>query len=339
MAFKKIDKEFRYTDSTVNVYGFRLMTSGYLIDEFKRNPIGYHMHGDTEHSARDLGCLVKWEDFRIEGDAVYAKPVINLSHPRGQQTCDEIEEGFLNGASVGKIVAVDYSDDPALMLPGQSGPTITKWYHRELSLVDIPGNINSLSLYDKDGNAINLADFKKSSNQKSNMKQFFLTPELIGFLGLSDNSDQSAVNSAIKDLSDKAKKVDAIQLQLTTALADKTTAETNLETLKKEQSTSKVTAILETALADKKITVATQTILAKQFEGKPDELKSLVDAMQAYQPITEALKGEQGKTDAKFQSLSFSELDKQGLLPALKAANIDLFKEKFKAEYGTEYKG
>jgi len=40
---KKIDREFILSDSSVNVYGFRLLTSGYQIDEYKKNPIGYHI--------------------------------------------------------------------------------------------------------------------------------------------------------------------------------------------------------------------------------------------------------------------------------------------------------
>jgi hypothetical protein len=339
MASKKIDKEFRYTDDTVNVYGFRLLTSGYLIDDFKKNPIGFYMHGESPDCPREAGVLVLWEDFRIEGDAVYAKPVINLNHPRGEQTVSEIEDGFLNGASVGKIIAIEVSDDPALMLPGQTGPTVTKWTHRELSLVDIPGNLNALSLFDKDGKAINLADFKTSSNQPSNMKQIFLTPELIAMLGLSDSSDQSAVNAAIKDLSDKAKTADGLKLQLDTALADKATAVTALETIQKEAKQKEVTSILDKALADRKVTKQLSDKLAKQYEGKPDELKDLVDAMQPYQSVTESITKEKSAIDEKFNKLSYQELDKAGLLPALKEANIELFKQKFKDCYNTEYKG
>ncbi len=108
--FKKIDKEYLLTDSTVNCYGFRCLTSGYMINEYKKNPIGYNMH------LRDNGVVVKWEDLRVDGDKVYGKPVINLSNPRGQQTVDEIENGFLNAASVGHIVIVEMSDAPELKL-------------------------------------------------------------------------------------------------------------------------------------------------------------------------------------------------------------------------------
>ena len=39
--FKKIDRQYVLSDSTVNEYGFRLLTSGYQLPAFKKNPIGY----------------------------------------------------------------------------------------------------------------------------------------------------------------------------------------------------------------------------------------------------------------------------------------------------------
>ena len=111
MKTKKIDKEFCFTDESVNVYGYRCLTSGLLLDEVKKNPIGFKMHN------RENGVVVRWEDFRIDGDKVYAKPVINLSHPEGETIVSEIENGFLNGASAGKIVVLDASDEKHLMIP------------------------------------------------------------------------------------------------------------------------------------------------------------------------------------------------------------------------------
>lgn len=136
---KKIDKEFCITDDSVNVYGYRLLTAGLLMDEVKKNPIGFKMHN------RDNGVVVRWEDFRTDNDKVFAKPVINLAHPQGETIVSEIENGFLNAASVGRIVCLGASDLKELMLPSQTGPTVTEWFPREISLVDIPGNYNALA--------------------------------------------------------------------------------------------------------------------------------------------------------------------------------------------------
>lgn len=75
-----------------------------------------------------------------------------------------------------------------------------------------------------------------------------------------------------------------------------------------------------------------------QFAGKPDELKNLLDATPAYQPVTEQITKEQVTLDDKFKNLSYQQLDRAGLLPELKEKDLDLFKTKFQQEYGVEYK-
>ena len=146
MSFKKIDKEFCITDNSVNSYGFRLLTEGFQRDRFNP-PIGYLMHN------REGGVAVKWEDFRLEGDKLWARPVVNtLKYP---SLADEIEAGFYNAASVGHIIALEWTDDQAMKLAGQTGITVTKWFCRECSIVDIPGNYNALAeVYDKDENSL-----------------------------------------------------------------------------------------------------------------------------------------------------------------------------------------
>jgi len=38
--FKKAGRQYVLSDSSVNEYGFRLLTSGYQIESFRKNPIG-----------------------------------------------------------------------------------------------------------------------------------------------------------------------------------------------------------------------------------------------------------------------------------------------------------
>lgn len=142
MSFKKIDKEFCITDNSVNCYGYRLLTEGFQIESFNP-PIGYLMHD------RDKGVAVRWSDFRVDGDKVFAKPTVNaLQFPN---LASEIEAGFYNAASVGHIIALEWTDDAAQKMPGQTGITVTKWFCRECSIVDVPGNFNAIAdLYDKD---------------------------------------------------------------------------------------------------------------------------------------------------------------------------------------------
>lgn len=323
---KKIDKEFCLTDSSVNCYGFRLLTSGYQREVFEKNPIGYYMHD------RNDGVVVRWEDFRTEGDKVFAKPVINLSNDRGQQTADEVEDNFLNGASVGHIVALEYSEDPTMMVPGQTGPTITKWYNKECSLVDVPGNMSSLCLFDKDGNAINLADFQI---QKNIMKQVILTTAQLATLNLKADVEPSVIDQTLNDLVAKAAKVDTLTTDLATANSAKKKAEDDLAARDKELDNGKVKDLLAAALLDGRTTVALNDKLKVQFDGKPAELKDLLDAMPAYKSIVKDL---EDKGHTSFEKMTWGELDKAGKLEDLKAKDFESFKKKFsEAHNGAEW--
>jgi hypothetical protein len=327
--FKKIEKEFLLTDSSVNSYGFRLLTSGYLMGEFQKNPIGYYMH------ERDKGVLVKWDNLRMEGDQVFGKPCINLSNPRGQQTVDEIESGFLNAASFGHFVVLDASDTDKL--PDQTGPTVTKWYNRECSLVDIPGNFNSLKLFDKDDNEIALADFPYKI---LNMKVITLTAEQLGKLNLkADVADPAAVDVALNNLVAESAKVPVLIQDLAAANTAKKDAEDALAALKADTVTKEVDGILSNALnVDKKITKEMSDQLKAVYATNPTGLKALIAAMPAHVSIAAEL-NKKDQANNQLAAKSWSELDKEGKLEDLKAADIVTFKAKYKEAFGTEYNG
>jgi uncharacterized protein YoxC len=330
--FKKIDREFLLSDSSLNCYKYRLLTSGYLFDEFKKNPIGYYMHG-TEEFPRESGVLVKWEDLRMDGDKVYGKPCINLNHPRGQRTANEIESGFLNAASFGHIVVVEVSSNPADYVDGQEGPTVSKWFNRECSLVDIPGNYNAVAeeLFDQNDKPLNLADFSKPQIEK--MKQVFLTPEQITKLNLKADPTQQDVDTAVANLVAEAAKVPGLTASLQTAETAKKKAEDDLAALKKTTTEKQVKDLVAGALTAKKITKELGEKLEKQFAGNPDGLKELVDAMPAYAPITEQISNET-KNVNDLKAKSWKELDAAGKLEDLKAKDINLFYQKYEEHFG-----
>lgn len=331
--FKKIAKTFVLSDSSVNCYGYRLLTNGYIADKYLRNPIGYLMH------KRESGVLLKWEDIRTEGDQILGVPVINLSHPRGQQTVDEVESGFLNAASMGRIVPVEVSDDPSLMLEGQTLPTVVKWYNKECSLVDMPGNDNALAqLYDEQDNELSLQDLADNFLTKipnNNMQELKLqiTADLIKHLNLNSNPDAAAVLKGIGELADKASKYDA-------AVAKVTQLETVVKDLKETAVAKEVKTLLDKGLADGKLTNELVTELSESYKDNPAGLKSLIDKMPAYQSVTDQLSnGEKSKDGKKFSDLSWKELDKAGYLEALKSKNPELYKQKYKDQFGKEPKG
>jgi hypothetical protein len=322
-----IDRDFTLSDSTVNVYGFRLLTDGYEIGEYEKNPIGYYMHD------RDGGVVLKWTDLHIDGDRVCGRPSVNMSNPRGQQTLDEIQNGFLNAASVGHIVVLEWSDDPALRLPGQSGPTVTRWYNRECSIVDIPGNVNAIALFDKDDNPINLSDF---TNGHRIMKQTFLSTTALASLQLSADADPSLVETTIQNLVVKANKVDQLHQENTQLKADKDKAVGEFQQLKASASAEKVDGMLAQAVKDGKVTQEVATKLRAKYEGNPEDLQDLLAAIPIYTPLVNSLKDDQVPEEWKG---TWDDLHRANKLEDLKAKNPDVFKIKYKEKYGKEYAG
>lgn len=323
--FKKIEKEFLLSDSSVNSYGFRLLTSGYVLAEFKKNPIGYHMHD------RDNGVLVKWDDLQVREDCVYGKPCINLAHPRGQRTVDEVESGFLNAASFGHFVVLDISTRADDVLENQTGPTVTKWFNRECSLVDIPGNYNALtSLFDSEGKAIHLSDF--ALNKLNNtMKVINVTAAQLAVLTLAADADATAFDVALNALVARAAKADELQTQLA--------AKTNeLADFKKAANAEKIEAVLTAAVAAGKITKELSHMYKVDYADNAPGLMALLDKTPVYKSITAQI-DEQADAVKALAAKSYDDLDKSGELPKLKAVAPDVFKTKFKEKHGTDYPG
>jgi Mu-like prophage I protein len=323
--FRKIDRQYVLSDSSVNEYGFRLLTSGYQLTDFQKNPIGYYMH------RREEGIVLKWEDLRVEDDKVLGTPVINLSNGRGVQTCDEAENGFLNAASVGHIVVLEYSTDPEQMLPGQTGPTITKWYNKECSLVDIPGNGNALTkLYDAQENEINLVDL---SNTTSIIKalQDSIVKTLGDTLQLASDADEKEVMTAVQDLVTRAGNLD---LENKVLRNEKHVLQEQIEELHAARNRFEITALLDRALEDKKVTVELRNKLAADYATNPEGLKALIAAMPAYRSIAAQLKSKQHEADAQWEWDDFEKNDPSGKkLKELRANDPVRYRELFDKKF------
>ncbi len=253
MAFKKIDREFCLTDDSVNVYGYRLLTSGLQLDRFTPS-IGFLMHD------REKGVAVRWEDFRIEEGRLYAKPVVNESKFPG--LAQEIEDGFYSAASVGHIVALEYSDEPKYKLEGQTGVTVTKWFPRECSIVDIPGNYNALArLYDENDTLLHdLTDKTEKSMETNGIKV-----EDLQLPNLKADATMEQVTAVINDLKAKAERAE--------------TAEKQLAELKASMNKDKVNALLEKGKAERRLTQELADKLGRDYADSPEALEELIGAM------------------------------------------------------------
>lgn len=297
----RINREFCLTDSTVNCYGYRLLTSGLQLDRF-RPAVGFLQH------ERERGVAVQWTDFRVEGDALYAVPVVNDTlFPNLAQ---QIEEGFINAASVGHIVALSISDRPEDKLPGQDGPTVLEWFPREVSLVDIPGNYNALGrLYDENDNLLHDLSAHLLKPSDMNFKEIF--PDL-------RSEDDDTLRAYLTDLKQRAERADALQAEL-----DRLRADADADVIRR---------LLDKAMDEHRISAPAAECLAADYAGRPKALEALLSILPARKAVPTPTPR---PADQTLASLTWDELDRRGLLPRLKAENPDLFAAKFRERFNT----
>lgn len=309
----KIDKEFLMTDNSLNCYGYRLLTEGLLLEKFKP-AIGYFMH------ERDKGVAVKWTDLVVRDGALYGKPEIDDT--RFPDLAKQIADGFYAAASVGHIVALEWSDDPELKVEGQTGPTVTKWYPRECSIVDIPGNPNAIvqdKLFDeKDNVLMDLSD--KLIKTPTFMKELTISVEALLALclpNLSADATADQLLEVLRDLKAKADKAEGLETELNNLKAE-------MATLKTQVDSEKINAIVEKALADHKINAAMAEKLKADYKENISGLQALVDAMPTQTLIGSLLSA--GQVPEKYQGKTWSELYKmEGALADIKQNYPDLY--------------
>lgn len=238
-------KRVRITNSSVNCYGTRVLTSGLDISQYERNPVLLYMHERGEV----IGYM---KELRIEGDELTGEPVFDEASELSQRCKKQWEFGSLRMVSMG-IDIIETSESPEYLMPGQTRPTITKSKLDEVSIVDIGANDDAIVLR-KDGQRVateninEVLNLMKQSNNQQNQNEMKLQ-EIALLLGLPETADEAAVKAEVEKLMKTAKAVADLQAEVKalteekeamvlaniTASVDKAIAEKRLEAGKKEQ--------------------------------------------------------------------------------------------------------
>lgn len=213
-----MNKRVRISNESVNCYGTRILTSGLDISQYQRNPVLLYMH--------DRGTVVgKMENVKVEGTDVTGEVAFDEATELSRQLKKQWEFGSLKMVSA-NVQILERSDDKALLVDGQTRPTITKSKLFEVSVVDIGGNDDALVLSNANGETISLSgketdDFLPLLNNVSNnplkeetemdMKQIALS------LGLAETATEAEV---IAEISKLKTAVDAMKLSAITSAVD-----------------------------------------------------------------------------------------------------------------------
>ena len=308
-------KRVRISNESLNSYGTRVLTAGMNVDQYNRNPVLLYMH----QRGQVIGCV---KDLRVEGDEVTGELVFDEATELSRRCKKQYEFGSLKMVSVG-IDILELSEDPKLLVQGQTSPTIAKSKLFEVSLVDIGANDDAIVLQ-KDGKRIELGkdggvELPLLHNINNNQKTKTMDQEKLALqLGLPKDADEATIIA-----------------KLTKLQADNAEA----ETLRQERDTlraARIETLVNAAIAEKKIGEdKKQQFLDLGKKVGAEVLKQTFDAMSPQVKLSSLVSGggAPGAGSAEYKKLSDVPTDK---LAELKEKNPAQYKKLYKAEYGFE---
>lgn len=142
-------KRIRISNETLNCFGTWVKTDGVDLEQFRRNPVMLWMHwrGIIIGNIRDL---------KVEGAEITGEPYFDEVRDESKQAKQQWDKGTLKMCSP-YFEIVESSDDPVLLKPGQTRPTITRCRLMEVSMVDMGGNDDNIVMLSYRGDELKLA--------------------------------------------------------------------------------------------------------------------------------------------------------------------------------------
>lgn len=295
-------KTFILHDESVNTYGFRMLTSGADLTEFKKNPVMLLNHNDW-----DLP-IGRWENIRVEDGKILADAVFDLKDERAKKVADKVHDDFIRAASIGAWAPDEVNSDDSMKLPGQSGATVTKWTVREASICTIGANHNALALYDEKGEKINLQDksvllqlMDKQTPKPDKMENLKLLAPLVG---LKDNATVEAVGAAIQGIT----KLNDTLKQEKQALQDKVDA---FEKAEKDKRTAEAMALVDAAVKDGRLDAKGKDAMLKLFDSDHEAGKAALEAIPTTESVVKRIQNADGAPQESAWEKRKKEIDEQ----------------------------
>lgn len=197
-------KRVRITNDSLNSYGTRVLTAGMNVEQYQRNPVLLYMH--------ERGNVIGYvKDLKVEDGEVTGELMFDEASELSVRCKKQYEFGSLKMVSAGLDI-LETSEDPELLVQGQTSPTVTKSKLFEVSLVDIGANDDAIVLQ-KDGKRITLGKDSEcplpmlNNNNQKQMEQKQIALQL----GLPETATEADINAKLGEL--KAAKEENEKLQ------------------------------------------------------------------------------------------------------------------------------
>lgn len=308
-----MSKRVRITNESVNSYGFRVLTSGIDLEQYRRNPVLLYMH--------ERGNVIGYvKDLQVENGEVTGELVFDEASELSIRCKKQFEVGSLRMVSVG-LDPKETSGAPELLLEGQTRPTVTKSKLVEVSLVDIGANDDAIRMYNegtaielgKDGNCL----LPLLSNNPINQTTMDLK-KLALQLGLPETADEATVLAKIAELQKEAG------------------ASVTLKAENDKLKLAGITTLVDKAITEKKITVENKEHflnLGKTIGA--EELEKTLAAMSPNVKLSGIINHQGGSPAQQGSYTKLSEVPEAELL-TMRQSDPATYKRLFKAEYGYE---
>ena len=311
-----MSKEVVISTSRLNCYGFRVLTEGIDLEQYKKNPVLLWMHTRPLRGTTDeVLPLGRVENLRVDGDRLIGTPVFDMEDEFAKKVAGKWEQGILKMVSAG-IVVLEESKAPEHIVEGQRYATVTKSKLQEVSIVDIGANDDALVLY-RDDEPVNLK----------------CGDELVKTLSLVQGKGDPIINKNTDNMKQIAKKLGLAE----TATADEIVAaidglQTENKTLKAEQKSSvekSLKLVVDQAVKDGRITADKKEHFVEM--GRKVGLESLAETLKlmggAVRP-TDILKEESSGAWKTLRDVPVEELE------TLRNEQPSEYVKLYKAEYG-----
>lgn len=303
---------FILSDETLNSYGFWVKTSGIDLTQFRKNPVMLYDH--ERYGQMPIG---KWTAIRIEDGKLLASPEFDANDELALKIQSKVENGYLNGASIGfkPIVLSEKKED---LIKGQTRPTVLKSEIVEVSITPFPANKNSLKLQNKNGELVKLSanELNTLIPTLKNMKQITIK------LGLPENATEDQILSEIANLLSSKENAQKQRNELFIQLGTNngTITEKNKDKMLK--------------LADADFELALDIIDKEpQTETKADVKNNALEVR-----LSDVLKNVGNNKTATLKTFRELANDEPQTLEKLFTEDFDQFNKLYNAEYGHNYK-
>lgn len=303
-----------------NSYGFFVETSGINLSErFEGNPICLNNHNNN---TKDV--LGTWIEFKVENGILSMIPEFDTEDTDGKEVVRKVLAGKLKGCSMGIMF------DPKDMVNENGKLILKKCVLFEVSIVAVPSNANSISLFNMNNEPITEKEIKslclnlQTANPFENNHTMKI---LLAHLQLAEGTNEEAVLLAVK----------AIETQLTTSKTEYTELKTKFDALETQQTAKlqgEYDALKAVALKDGRIDAAAVVpIEALPVEKRIDLLNNLPKRNKIADQLND---GNETSPEGKYGKLSWSELDKGNYLSKLKADHPDYYTERYELHFGNK---